>query len=94
MGDYAGGIGSIRIFLKSAISSVFIGTATMAESFKEGIEAAQAGNFETAYEIWLPLATAGNPDAQFNVGQLFAQGNGVAIDPISAIAWWEIGLAA
>lgn len=44
---------------------------------KEGFAAYQAGDFKKAYDIWLPLAEAGNAEAQFRVGRLYSFGEGL-----------------
>lgn len=47
---------------------------------KEGFAAYKAGDFKKAYEIWLPLAEAGNAEAQFRVARLYWYGEGVDFD--------------
>lgn len=54
-----------------------------------GLAAAKKGDFETALTEWLPLAKDGNPSAQFNVGQLYRLGRGVAKDYAKASHWYE-----
>ncbi|MDP6230648.1 MAG: hypothetical protein QF913_00560 [Nitrospinaceae bacterium] len=44
--------------------------------FQDGIYAAQRGDYKTAYELWLSLAEQGNVDAQYNLGQMYAEGRG------------------
>jgi hypothetical protein len=47
------------------------------------------GNFAPAWCIWEPLAAAGNVIAQFNLGWLYRNGNGVAVNEERARALWE-----
>ncbi|MSO65094.1 MAG: hypothetical protein EXQ85_04730 [Alphaproteobacteria bacterium] len=54
----------------------------------EGLEAYRRKYFKAALEVWLPLAKAGNADAQFYVGGLYMDGSGVAEDVIQAHTWW------
>jgi TPR repeat protein len=56
---------------------------------KEGFAAYQAGDFKKAYDIWLPLAEAGNAEAQFRVGRLYHLGEGVQKNIQNAIHWYE-----
>jgi TPR repeat protein len=43
---------------------------------KEGIAAYQAGDFKKAYDIWLPLAEAGNAEAQYRMGRYYDRAEG------------------
>lgn len=47
------------------------------------------GRYEEAIAIWLPLATAGDAPAQFNMGVMYANGLGVDRDMGVAMDWWE-----
>ena len=42
------------------------------------------GQFEEARRIWVPLAEAGDPEAQFRLGLLFDLGQGVPKDLATA----------
>ena len=55
----------------------------------KGMAAAKKGDFDTAVKEWLPLATDGNSSAQFNIGQLYRLGRGVAKDYTKAGQWYE-----
>jgi TPR repeat protein len=50
---------------------------------------AMDGNFAPAWCIWEPLAEAGNVTAQFNLGWLYRNGNGVAANDERARQLWE-----
>jgi len=45
-----------------------------------GIEAYKRGDYAAAWEAWAPLATAGDSEAQYFLGHLYAKGEGVARD--------------
>jgi TPR repeat protein len=47
------------------------------------------GDFAPAWCIWEPLAEAGNVTAQFNLGWLYHNGNGVAANDERARQLWE-----
>ncbi len=51
---------------------------------EDGVTAYQQGNYQAAIDAWMPLADANNPDALFNMGQLYRMGKGVARDPLMA----------
>lgn len=58
------------------------------QDFDKGRAAARAGDFATAIAEWLPLAEAGDPEAQFNLGAVYESGLGVAADPNKAMGWY------
>jgi len=64
------------------------------EEFQEGIEAFQQRAYEQAYRMWLPLAEAGIPQAQYNLGVIYTNGNGIRRDYVEAYKWFAIALAA
>lgn len=59
------------------------------DTFARGWEAYQAGRYDGALRFWLPLADAGNADAQLNIGILFDAGQGVSADPVQAAHWYQ-----
>ena len=64
------------------------------EDFQRGIEAFQERAYEQAYRMWLPLAEAGIPQAQYNLGVIYTNGNGIPRDYVEAYKWFAIALAA
>jgi cell division septation protein DedD len=56
---------------------------------KAGVDAWQQGDYDKAVAVWRPLAQAGDPDAQFNMGQAFKLGRGVKVDMAAAIDWYR-----
>jgi hypothetical protein len=56
---------------------------------KDGVDAWQAGNYQAAVAEWRPLALAGDPDAQFNLGQAYKLGRGVPTDLGQAEVWYR-----
>lgn len=46
------------------------------------------GNFAISYCLWSPLAEAGDPKAQFNIGWMYHNGYGLAISDELALKWW------
>ena len=48
--------------------------------FQKGLTAAQNGDFATALRQWTPLAKQGDAVAQFNLGLMYRNGNGVPQD--------------
>lgn len=50
------------------------------EAYRLGRDAANRGDFKTAYTLWEPLAQRGHIDAIFGLGRMFARGDGVPKD--------------
>lgn len=55
----------------------------------QGLDAYNRMDFEQAYQIWTPLAEAGNAEAQYRVGRLFGRGEGVKRSPRTASDWFR-----
>ncbi len=60
-----------------------------AASVKDGVDAWEQGDYQGAVAQWRPLALAGDPDAQFNLGQAYKLGRGVPSDLDQAEAWYR-----
>jgi TPR repeat protein len=56
--------------------------------YQEGAEAYQASKFDVAASKFKSLAERGDASAQFNLGVLYHQGQGVAQDDKQAVEWW------
>lgn len=56
--------------------------------YQEGVEAYQTGKFSVAAEKFKELADQGDAAAQFNMGSLYRQGQGVPQDDKQAALWW------
>ena len=57
------------------------------QDYESGRRAYDAGDYERAYKIWLPLANQGESGAQFWVGFLHEVGSGVNQDQAEAVKW-------
>jgi TPR repeat protein len=69
---------------------IVVGLAAPAHAdFYDGLEAYQRGDFAAALREWQPLAAAGNAEAQFQLGRLYAHGEGVARDERLAGEWYR-----
>lgn len=58
-------------------------------AYQAGVDAYATGNFSVALEKFRPLAEKGDAQAQFNLGVMYRQGQGVAQDDKQAVAWWS-----
>ena len=59
------------------------------ERFREGVAAYDKGDFETAFNIWLPLAQQADLAAMRNVALLLREGKGTTRDPARALWFYE-----
>lgn len=58
------------------------------KTYQEGVEAYQAGKFDVAAAKFKELADKGDASAQFNLGSLYHQGQGVAQDDKQAALYF------
>ena len=65
------------------------GTGPALAGMEAGIAAYQRGDYAAARAAWAPLASAGDAEAQYFLGHLHAQGQGVARDPGQALQWFR-----
>lgn len=74
------------------LATVLLANVACAESpvaFEQGMNALLQGNFAEAYCQWKPLAEQGHAESQYNLGWLYANGNGVTVDMRQAFHWWN-----
>lgn len=58
-------------------------------TYQDGFAAYESGDYGRAYGVWLPLATAGDSDAQFGLGVLLDNGQGVPESDADAAKWYR-----
>ena len=79
--------------MKNAYLGLVAGLAMIAApamaDVKQGVDAWSRGDYRTAVDTWRPLATAGDADAQFNLGQAYKLGRGVPVDLPIATEWFR-----
>jgi TPR repeat protein len=61
-----------------------------AADFQKGFDAAMRGDFVTALKEWRPLAEQGNAVAQFSLGSMYENGQGVPQDYKTAVKWYTL----
>lgn len=59
------------------------------DSFNSGYKAYLKKDFNKALGYWTPLAEAGNLDAQYHLGMMFLNGQGVNVDLTKAVKWFK-----
>lgn len=81
-----------RLGYVSVVLLSLVVAASAWASASEGNAAFARGDYRQALAEWQPAAEAGDARAQFGIGLLYANGRGVARDPLAAQRWY--GLAA
>ena len=59
-------------------------------TIEQGYDAFEAGDVDTAVQIWRSLAEAGDSTAQLNLGQLYRLGQGVEANDTEAVKWYTL----
>jgi len=60
-----------------------------ADSFDDGFQAYEAGDYKKALEIIKPIAEQGGDLAQFYLGHMYSEGEGVPRDETEAVKWYR-----
>ena len=58
--------------------------------FQKGLDAARKGDYATALKEWTPFAEQGDADAQYNLGFMYRNGQGVPQDYNTAVKWYTL----
>ena len=72
-----------------AVALLVIGCDADEAAFRGGAEAYRQGDFTSALSKWRPLATKGYAAAQFGLGSMYANGEGVPQDDVEAVKWFR-----
>jgi len=79
---------SLRFTIALVLSVICLAASAWAD-YQAGEEAYHRGDYATALREWRPLAELGIATAQFNLGLLYANGQGVPQDYVQARHWYE-----
>lgn len=74
---------------KLIAAAAIVAAAPALADVKAGVDAWSRGDYARAVDEWGGPAVAGNPDAQFNLGQAYKLGRGVPADPTLAEDWFR-----
>ena len=69
---------------------IMLAAPISAQDFQKGLEAYRNGDYATALKEWEPLAERGNSRAQFNLGVMYDEGEGVPQDDKEAVRWYRL----
>jgi TPR repeat protein len=78
------------LILPVLLLTLLVGTPAFSADFQKGYAAYKSGDYATTLREWTPLAEQGYAMAQFNLGAMYANGNGVIQDNVYAHMWFNI----
>ena len=79
----------ITVILATVLSFMAF-TPLAAQDYQKGLAAYIAGDYATALQEWTPLAEAGDVSAQYNLGIMYDNGQGVPQDYAEAVRWYRL----
>ena len=83
------GLGAMLVTATAVVLAAPAAAQTVsAGEVKVGVDAWASGDYAAAVARWRPSALAGDPDAQFNLGQAYKLGRGVPLDGAAAQDWF------
>ena len=77
----------MRLVAIACISLTLV-TSAWAADFNKGLKAYRNSDYITAFQEWQPLAEQGNATAQYNLGFMYDNGEGVTQDKAKAVEWY------
>ena len=66
-----------------------VAVPAVAGPLEDGAAAHEKGDYATALRLWHPLAEQGNAHAQFNLGVMYYNSQGVPQDYEAAMTWFR-----
>jgi hypothetical protein len=77
-----------KVFAPLALALLLVGAA-LAGPLEDGVAAYEKKDYATALNLWKPLAEQGDPKAQFGLGVMYNDGEGVTKDQAEAVKWFR-----
>jgi TPR repeat protein len=75
----------------SIAATLFLGTGNaLAGPWEDGMVAYNRGDYVPAIRLFRPLAEAGNPKAQNQIGLMYRKGEGTPQSPARAFMWFSL----
>ena len=78
------------LILPVLLLTLLVGTPAFSADFQKGLTAYKSGDFATALREWTPLAKQGIALAQYNLGVMYDNGQGVPQDYKTAVKWYRL----
>ncbi len=82
--------GRLKAILALLLASVLLPGNLAQADFAKGLNAYENKDYATALMEWMPLADAGDNQAQYNLGWMYKRGRGVPQSDDTAIMWFEM----
>ena len=79
----------LRATLSASLMLVAMAGAAVGGPFEDAVDAYVRGDYATAYRLFQPLAEQGNAEAQYDLGSMYANGQGVQQDYAEAVKWYS-----
>ena len=79
-----------RAFVLATMLSFMVFTPVSAQDLMKGMGAYDAGDYLTALQEWRPLAEQGDSDAQYFLGVMYKNGQGVPQDDAESVQWYRL----
>jgi TPR repeat protein len=75
----------------ATLAALFLGSANaLAGPWEDGMVAYNRGDYVPAMRLFRPLAEAGNPKAQTQIGTMYRKGEGAPSSPTRAFMWFSV----
>jgi len=84
---------SLRAVLLLTVASFALAQPSIAAPLEDGAAAYASGDFNRALQILRPLAEEGNADAQFMLGMMYHNGEGVPRSNLHAYVWFSLSMS-
>ena len=78
----------IRLFLYFLLS-LTLSFPVLADDLEDAKTAVKQRDYNTAFDLYLPLAEEGNQEAQYALGQMYSKGLGTKQNVTTAASWYE-----
>ena len=78
------------LILPVLLLTLLVGNPAFSADWDKGYTAYESGDYATALREWTPLAKQGNAFAQYSLGLMYANGDGVPQDYKTAVEWYRL----
>ena len=78
----------MRTLLTALTALMLFATPVVAGDWEDGWDAYEAEDYQKAFRLFKPLAEQGSSWALYQLGVMYAKGQGVKQSDVKAYAWW------
>ena len=83
----------MKSLITTLLLAITLSLSAHADDFSDALAAYEKGDYKTALKLWKPLAEQGAANAQYNLGVMYLNGQGVPEDKVFAYMWWDLAAA-